>query len=86
MDEQSRAATCTVEETPRRHEKSIPWCISVLGLIWMVGGSFAVAFAGVAKHHAAIYFVGGLLFAIAGLALLFVNRAENDDREFFGGR
>jgi membrane-associated phospholipid phosphatase len=76
----------SVEKAPWWYDEAMLEFGPVLGIIWMVVGSFVAASAVLEKVHEALYMFGGLSFVVAGMALQFLNRANKDDREFFGGR
>ena len=76
----------SVEKAPWWYDEAMLEFGPVLGIIWMVVGSFVAASAVLEKVHVALYMFGGLSFVVAGMALQFLNRANKDDREFFGGR
>ena len=75
-----------VEKEPWWYDVAMLEFGPVLGSIWIFVGSFVVTSALITSDHLAIYVFGGLFFVIAGLALQFTKRTEDDDREFFGGR
>jgi hypothetical protein len=75
----------SVDKSPWWYDEAMLEFGPVLGIIWMVVGSFVAATAVLEREHVALYVFGGLSFVIAGIALQFLNRADIEDREFFGG-
>jgi hypothetical protein len=74
-----------IEKAPWWYDEAMLEFGPVLGIIRMVVGSLVAASAVLQREHVTLYMFGGLSFVIAGIALQFLNRADNEDREFFGG-